>query len=102
MAATNSSDGSRVDRPCLESGRTTFISRLSFRGLKPVSRLRGTAPNFAPCGGAVGRMAQAEYVVINIRNTSARATRYLCVPLPDPASPRFTLVAGIVKAPIGG
>src|SRR5206468_6926528 len=45
MAATNPGDGSRAHRPYLESRRTTFVSRPSSQGLKPVSRLRGTAPN---------------------------------------------------------
>src|SRR2546430_2687829 len=44
MAATQPSDGRRAHRPYLESRRTTFVSRPSFQGLKPVSRLRGTAP----------------------------------------------------------
>src|SRR5438128_5478568 len=44
MAATNPGDGSRAHRPYLESRRTTFVSRPSSQGLKPVSRLRGTAP----------------------------------------------------------
>src|SRR5438552_3973493 len=44
MAATNPGDGSRAYRPYLESRRTTFVSRPSSQGLKPVSRLRGTAP----------------------------------------------------------
>src|SRR5439155_19920811 len=46
MAATNPGDGSRAHRPYLESRRTTFVSRPSSQGLKPVSRLRGTAPEF--------------------------------------------------------
>src|SRR5947207_15150714 len=46
MAATNPGDGSRAHRPDLESRRTTFVSRPSSQGLEPVSRLRGTAPNF--------------------------------------------------------
>src|SRR6266516_2302682 len=46
MAATNSGDGSRTHRPYLGSRRTTFVSRPSSQGLKPVSRLRGTAPRF--------------------------------------------------------
>src|SRR5207249_1481969 len=46
MAATNPGDGSRAHRPYLESRRTTFVSRPSSQGLKPVSRLRGTAPHF--------------------------------------------------------
>ena len=45
MAATNPGDGSRAHRPYLESRRTTFVSRPSSQGLKPVSRLRGTAPD---------------------------------------------------------
>src|SRR2546426_5515135 len=44
MAATNPGDGSRAYRPYLESRRTTFVSHPSSQGLKPVSRLRGTAP----------------------------------------------------------
>src|SRR5438046_8579699 len=44
MAATNPGDGSRAHRPYLESRRTTVVSRPSSQGLKPVSRLRGTAP----------------------------------------------------------
>src|SRR5205809_4654512 len=47
MAATNPGDGSRAYRPYLESRRTTFVSRPSSQGLKPVSRLRGTAPLFS-------------------------------------------------------
>src|SRR4029450_548288 len=48
MAAANSGDGSRAHRPYLESRRTTFVSCPSSQGLKPVSRLRGTAPKVAP------------------------------------------------------
>src|SRR2546421_11422773 len=47
MAATNPGDGSRAHRPYLESRRTTVVSRPSSQGLKPVSRLRGTAPKNA-------------------------------------------------------
>ena len=44
MAATNHGDGRRDHRPYLGSRRTPFVSRPSSQGLKPVSRLRGTAP----------------------------------------------------------
>src|SRR5262249_14623021 len=48
MAATKPGDGRRAHRPYLESRRTPFVSRPSSQGLKPISRLRGTAPKVEP------------------------------------------------------
>src|SRR5437773_9208831 len=70
MAATNPGDGSRAHRPYLESRRTTFVSRPSSQGLKPVSRLRGTAPVFDRNRKNDAKLFSVghEYMVVYVRN----------------------------------